>query len=143
MRPKNSDSLITASFASGSSKPWSMDAVVSIATPGSSMLSARVRDAAGQLVLGEHIARALDEARALGDHGDRPAVAQELADVLDGALGVAGEARHRGAGDADVVAILCRLVGLVADGFGRAGVERGERPPHPVARSMRGVLRAS
>ena len=26
---------------------------------------------AGELVLGEHVARALDETRALGDHGDR------------------------------------------------------------------------
>ncbi len=96
----------------------------------------RVDLAAGQLVLGEHVGRALDEPRALGDDRHGPAVAQQRADVIDGALGLAGEARHRGGVDAHVVVDAGHQIGIGEVILGRAAVERRERPPRAVARGL-------
>ena len=67
------------------------------------------------LALGEHVGGALDEPVAAGRDRDSPAVAQQPGDVIGGALGLAGEARHRLRLEAQHV--------LLVD------VEGAERPP--------------
>ena len=82
----------------------------------------RVDGAAGGLVLGEHLHRALDEAGAVRRHRDAPALGEPLPDMLDGGLRIAGEARHR-------LAVHVQGVALVA-------AEWRERPPRALAAQL-------
>lgn len=78
-------------------------------------------------VLGEQLARALHEAGPLARHYNPPAVFEEGGDVLDSAVGVAGEARNRVAFDLDRED-LARVELLLRD---LQRLERGKRPPRP------------
>ena len=95
--------------------------------PGSSASSrVGVEGPHGDLVLAQHLDDALGEAGALGDDGDAPAVGDPLAQVLDGAVGVAAEGLGVGGahGEAlvDVVVLDDELV---------VGREGRQRPPRP------------
>ncbi len=79
------------------------------------LVGERVGDAPGELAVGEHIAAALDQSLARGDHGDRPAGGEQLSDVVESALGVALVRGHGLAANA-LIAVGCALdAGLVIE----------------------------